>query len=453
MTPPEGGGEEPEQEDCGFTEFDCHAANAINGWFTDLIESASEPVVEVLGSTLFATPEIESSQMATVRELWSTSQAIAATWFVLLVTLAGVTLMTGQTMPGGVSPRELATGVVWAFISANTSLALIGYLVTFANGLSQAFLSGAREDIDPPRVARTVVDGILSSVASQGVFIALVALVAVVLAVCVGFSYVMRLALTMCVIAIAPVALMFHALPMTSGIARLWWRALVGLLAVQVCQAFVLAMAFRVLVGSDGDDVHTPLFPDDDSALLELLLIICLLFILVRIPGWVARPVWQAAQPPRLLTSMIKTFVLYRGMGKLLGRGGAAARTALPPSSPGTKAPPRGGPKPPPASPPGPRPLPGEPRPLGGTPPPRPTPPPAAAPPSPAPGRVLRTDRTETANSRRPPAPRRPQPTRWPSGVPPTAPRRPAPRRPGERPAPRTTARRPAPNTRPRRNR
>ncbi|MCD0450414.1 hypothetical protein LO762_14615 [Actinocorallia sp. API 0066] len=242
-------------------------------------------MAKVLGSTLSATPEVESSQMATVRELWSTSQAIAATCFVLLVTLAGAALMAGQAMPGGITPRELAAGVVWAFISANISLSLIGYLVTFANGLSRAFLTGASQAIDPARVARVIVDRILLSVATRGVFIALVALVAVVLAVCVGFTYVMRLALTMCVIAVAPITLMFHALPMTSGIARLWWRALAGLLAVQVCQSFVLATAFRVLVASDGDDTHPPFFPDDDSALLELLLIICLLFILVRIPG------------------------------------------------------------------------------------------------------------------------------------------------------------------------
>lgn len=51
--------------------------------------------------------------------------------------------------------------------------------------------------------------------------------------------------------------------------------------------------------------------------LTDLLVAIALLWVLIRIPSWVARSVWQPAQP-RMLGQMLKTFVLYRGIGSLM---------------------------------------------------------------------------------------------------------------------------------------
>ncbi len=50
-------------------------------------------------------------------------------------------------------------------------------------------------------------------------------------------TYVVRVALTIVLIAGAPLALMFHALPQTEGIAYWWWKAFGGCLAIQVGQS------------------------------------------------------------------------------------------------------------------------------------------------------------------------------------------------------------------------
>ncbi|WP_285498218.1 hypothetical protein [Actinomadura sp. NBRC 104425] len=326
-----------DKDGCGFLDVGCKTKKAVNGWLADMLNSAKRPVLEFVAATALGTPEIDSASMRRVREVWGVSQTIANTCFVLLVTVAGVLLMAGQCVPGELSPKELLPRLVLAFAAANLSLIVIGYGISVANALARCFLESGPEKITVHGLATTLDSGLLTNVTSGGAFMLLVGLVVIALAVCVAFIYVMRLAITMVLISAAPLALMFHALPMTDGLARLWWRGITGILAIQDCQSLVLVTAFHVLLTepADGDGIVLGIPSKND--LLDLLLAIGLLMVLIRIPGWVARTVWRPAQP-RLLGQLIKTFVLYRGIGALLGKAGkgAAARSVRrPPSRPG----------------------------------------------------------------------------------------------------------------------
>ncbi|NRQ30656.1 hypothetical protein HII36_02210 [Nonomuraea sp. NN258] len=349
-TPPSA--ELTEQADCGFIDVACEARQAVDAWFTHLVESAAKPVFEMLGSTVLATPELSSPEMARAKQLWELSRTIANTCFVLLVTAAGVMLMVGQALPGEASARQLLPRLVWAFLAANLSLIAIEHAIVLANGLSQAFLSEGASRIDPASVFDAIKKAVLAGIATRGVFFAIVALVVVVLAVGVMFTYVVRLALTMVVIAAAPLALIFHALPMTDGLARLWWRAITGLLAIQMCQSLVLVTALQLLFSpSPGDD--DSFWVPTSADMTDLLMAICLLFVLLKIPGWVARTIWQANKP-QMLSQLVKSLVVYRGLSMLLGRGLGTARAARRPKPP---TPPSGGggggPSGPPGGPPG----------------------------------------------------------------------------------------------------
>ncbi|NYI93720.1 hypothetical protein HNR02_007095 [Amycolatopsis endophytica] len=59
-------------------------------------------------------------------------------------------------------------------------------------------------------------------------------------------TYVVRVALTIILIVAAPLALMFHALPQTEGIAYWWWKAYGGCLAIQLGQSLTLITALKV---------------------------------------------------------------------------------------------------------------------------------------------------------------------------------------------------------------
>lgn len=315
---PEGG--------CGVLDLPCMAKEAVTGWFKDLVESARRPVFRLLSATIFGTPEIDSAEMRRPREVWGTSRVIANTCFVLLVTLAGVLLMAGQSLPGQLTVKELVPRLVVAFLAVNMSLPLIGYGISLANGLARAFLADGGRRIDPAAAAEVLANGVTASIHTVGAFFALLALVAIVLALIVGFIYIVRLAITMVLIAAAPLALMFHALPQTDGLARLWWRAITGMLAIQVCQSLVFVTALRLLFSRSGSGAVFPGMPATKADAIDLLLIICLLWMMIRIPAWVAQTIWRNAQP-RMLLQLIKTFLIYRTVGAALGAVGRTVRS------------------------------------------------------------------------------------------------------------------------------
>ncbi|MEU9018667.1 hypothetical protein [Actinomadura sp. NPDC048394] len=323
----------------------CMAKQAVNGWFADLVTSTAKPIFHLLSQTVLGTPPVNSADMARARDLWGVSQTIANTCYVLLITVGGALLMAGHSLPGGeLTPGQLVARLLGAFAASNLSLILIGYAITFANGLSGAFLDAGAEAIDPSRVAKSIAAYLVASLVPNQPFTIFIGLGVVVLALCVAFIYIIRIALTMVLIAAAPVALMFHALPITDGLARMWWRSISGVLAIGVCQALILATAFRLLFS----DIHHPggdsgnHFPGIASGTgSDLLLALCLLWIMVRVPSWVARTIWRAAQPSAL-TGLVKSLILYRGLGALTRRRVPAPRNFWnPPPPPPAPPPPR----------------------------------------------------------------------------------------------------------------
>lgn len=329
---------------CGFADLACMAGDAVTGWFRDLVESASKPTFAFLSATVLGTPEIDSPEMKRARELWGTSQWIANTCFLLMVTITGILLMAGQSLPGELSPKELLPRLLLAFLASNLSLILIGHGISLANGLAKAFLTAGGNKIDPAQAGTVLGNGVEASINTVGTFFVLVALVAVALALIVAFIYVARLAITMVLIAAAPLALMFHALPMTDGIARLWWRGITGMLAIQVCQSLVLVSALQVLFADTKDDGPFHGVPTTEQDLIDVLLAICLLWVMIRIPSWVARTIWRSAQP-RMLGQLVRSFLVYRTVGAAFGavgravRGGRATHTSKHRGGPGSGGP------------------------------------------------------------------------------------------------------------------
>jgi hypothetical protein len=313
-----------ESGSCGMLDLGCRAREAVTGWFRDLVKTAADPTFKLLGSTVLATPEMNSIEMSRARELWDTSQTIANTCFVLLISLAGVTLMAGTSLPRETGIKDLLPRVVFGFLLANLSLTLIGYAITFANGLARAFLEAGNHKIDPGQAADVLARGVELAVNTGGAFMVLLALLTVVLAAGVAFIYVVRLAATMVLIAGAPIALMFHALPFTEGLALLWWRAITGLLAIQVCQSLVFATALELLFAPDAPGGGTGNFhgiPTTKHDAIDLLMMMCLLWILIRIPSWVSRTIWRQGRP-RVSQHLVRAVIAYKtlGMGQVFNR-------------------------------------------------------------------------------------------------------------------------------------
>ena len=306
---------------CGPLDLSCHVSGAIDAWFAHLVSSAVNPVFGLLGRTLLSTPQV--GQLGTVRGMWAGSLAIADACYVLLVLAGGVLVMGHHNVQASYAVKDIAPRLVTGFLAANLSLPLAGRAITIADGLSAAL---AGQGLDPAASAamlRTLVNRVLTS---GGMFLVLLALLAVALAVVLCAIFAARLMLTVLLVAVAPLALACHALPQTDGIARWWWRAFAGVLAIQAAQAVVLVAAARIFLTEQWD--ITAIGQPAGASPFDAIQLLCVLYILVRIPTWIGRRTWSSRGGPSPLRSAARfafyAIVLRRVTPALSGRAGTA---------------------------------------------------------------------------------------------------------------------------------
>ena len=250
----------------------------IDAWFRGLVTDALNPMLDLIGKTVLATPQVAGQ--GEVGQIWLISLGIADGLLVLFLLAAGALLMTNETLHSRYALKDALPRIVIAAVAANASLSLSGQLIAFANSLSAGFLAGG---VDPAQASLQLKNFILGAVAGSGIFVILLGLFAAALAVVLLILYIVRATVVLILIAGAPLLLITHALPQTDGLARLWWRGMTAALGVQVAQALVLATAVRVFFNSGG---RQALGLSVTGNLIDLLVCLCLFWILIRIPFW-----------------------------------------------------------------------------------------------------------------------------------------------------------------------
>ena len=238
----------------------------------------------------------------------------------------------------------MAPRIVLGFLAANLSMVLMSKGIDLANGLSAAF---AGEGVSPQAAAQSLISTLGTSVTSDGIFIVLLELAGVILALVLAAVYVIRLMAVVLLAAAAPVLLALYALPQTAWAARWWWRALTAALAIQVAQGLVMTAAVRVFFSAGWLPWHVT------GGLAHILVTLCLLYILMRIPFWIARPVLSpfGSSPLRRAARFVFTAAVLSRVAPVLrgtagagrgraGAGGTAAarRRTGPGGSPGRAA-------------------------------------------------------------------------------------------------------------------
>jgi hypothetical protein len=294
----------------------------INLWFATLVAAAMNPALDALAVTVLATPDVAGNER--LFDLWTATAAIANSAFVLLATIGAITAMGHQTVQTRYAVKEVLPRLAMAILATNTSFLICGKIVEAVNALSKAIVG---EDFDSKRAAAQLRQLILPPSNSQ-IFYTLLALVAIILLVLLLISFLMRAALVLLLVVAAPLALALHALPQTDGLARFWWRAFGGLLIIQVGQSLTLILAVRIFFNQDGRFLLGAAL---SGQLINLILALCLLIILVRIPSWISRRVFAQSGGRSTLARIVKYAVIskltapvLRGMN--LGRSGNAGR-------------------------------------------------------------------------------------------------------------------------------
>lgn len=286
---------------------------AINDWFRDLVSSALKAVLDTMVAAVLSTPDV--ALFPKVVNVWSVTQGIANTIFVLLIVIGGAIVMGYETVQTRYTLKEIAPRVVFAFLAANASLSLVSRGIQIANALATAFLG---QGASPQNLVTELNSNIMNQIGAAGIFLLLLALVLIVLIVILLFVWIIRVALTVVLTAAGPLALAFHATPYTEGIARLWWRAVVGLLGIQVVQALTLIVALRTFFQAAD---MTPGVLSAAGGVMAFLAFLVLIYIEIKIPVWVFHHVWGGGR------STLATIAKYAVLGKALGVVGMGRRS------------------------------------------------------------------------------------------------------------------------------
>ena len=260
-------------------------SGAIDAWLSALVTSALDPVLSLLGHSLLSTPDLAA--IPRVVSLWALAASAANATLVLFVLVGAAVVMGHETLQTRYAAKDIAPRIVVAAVAVNASLALAGLGIHLADALSGALLGGGLSSASAAVALRHLVVGAL---VGGGSFLVLLGLVVAVLAVVLLATFVIRVALTVVLVVAAPLALVCHALPHSEGLARLWWRALAACLVVQVGQALVLVTALRVFLAPGGSGA---LGLTGAGGLVDLVVAVCLCWVLVRLPAWAARAVFS----------------------------------------------------------------------------------------------------------------------------------------------------------------
>jgi len=308
-SPSDGAGEDTGsgQDKPGFFDVTGRVKAAIDGWMADLVTSALNPTLRLLGRTLLSTPDLTGDQR--IQQLWTGSQIAANSVFVLFIVAGGVLIMAGESLHSEQTRytlKEVGPRLLVAFVAANVSLQLIAPMIEFANAFTTAVVGNG---LDPAAAGQRLTEILVGAIVSGPMFLRVMGIVTAVLAVIVVLSYILRVTVTILLIVSAPLFLMCHALAVTNPAARFWWRALAGCLAIQLGQGITLLTAMRLFFTPTGSSIFG--LPDSAS-LINVLVATCMLWILARIPFWVSKAVFSRGRSS--VVGIVRSVILVRGL-------------------------------------------------------------------------------------------------------------------------------------------
>jgi hypothetical protein len=201
--------------------------------------------------------------------VWRVSLGLAAGLGALLVAIAGGLVAYPGSLPWRLPMREIALRALAAVLLATQSLALFGWAIGACNAIVAAFV-GAHA-VTAALSAPAPASGLIAFVLSVVPYMALLVVLAVV--------YAVRLVELVALAALAPLAAITAIHPIADGLLRAWAAEALAVLLLQPAQAVVLVLVQVALAD----------LPGLTSAPATLVSTLALMYLTLRLPGWLRR--------------------------------------------------------------------------------------------------------------------------------------------------------------------
>jgi hypothetical protein len=279
----------------------------ILDWFAGLLLDSLNTLIAAITQVLLITPDVTALpqvQALTGRAVW-----VVDTVFVLVFLAAGIlTMVAGSSERARYGVKDLLPRCVVGFVTAHFSQLIAGTMIRLANAVTGAL---TEQNFDNDGALQAIKRGLTGARDQTGGLLFLVCLAIILfLLAATACSVIVRFAVALVLTAGAPLALMLHALPQTDPVARLWWRCYLGLLAVPVCQGFVLFAAQWMLLEPATMLPALGLSTADPGGVLNLFVVMVLLWTTVKVPGLVRRYATSGGRSTNVLGAVVRVVVV-----------------------------------------------------------------------------------------------------------------------------------------------
>jgi hypothetical protein len=302
---------------------------AVLDWFAGTILGALNTLWDLLSATAFVSPDVTA--LPQVTGLARTSLGVVNACYVLAFLWAAILVMGRDMIQARHGPGELVPRLIIGLIAANLAVPLCSALIQLANALTAGLTS---QDLTVPgsfgqlRATTAAALNDQNGASPAGFLLLLLGLLIGVLVGILLVQWIVRLGVLVLAVGIAPIALALHGTPQTEGAAKLWWRTILGTLGTVVLQAVALHTALTIFLNPDTNLAVLGL-PGDPGATMNLFIVVCLVWGVVKIPGLLRRYVTQSR--PSAVGTILRVVVvqqLTRGLSRAVGAGRGAARLA-----------------------------------------------------------------------------------------------------------------------------
>jgi len=313
----------------------------ILDWFAKTILGALNALWDLLSATVFVSPDV--TQLPQVTAFASTSLGIVNVCYVLAFLWMAILVMGRDTIQAKYGPGELIPRLIIGLIGANFAIPLCSTIIGLANAFTAALTS---QNITAPgsmqQLRATTISAIDGQTGANAVSFLLL-LIGLLIAVLVGIlvvQWIIRLGVLVVAVGIAPIALALHGTPQTEGAAKLWWRTILGTLGTVVIQAVALHTTLTIFLNPNTNlPVLGLLLPGGDpGAVMNLLIVVCLLWGVIKVPALMRRYITQTRPSAMgMILRVVLVQQLTRGISRAFSSGRGAAR-AVPAARPAARA-------------------------------------------------------------------------------------------------------------------
>ncbi|GAB3260445.1 hypothetical protein [Kineosporia babensis] len=220
-----------------------------------------------------------------VMDLAARSLQMVQAGYVVLAMIAAVLALGHGGLSGTFSAKDVLQRMVLGFVAAHESTWIVRQFTDVTNALITGLAPSGLETLGDLGVSEISVDDVLPShLILSTVLFALILFLLLWLVV----SWLVRFAGLSIAVGLGPLALACHAVPWLDPIAQAWWRDVSAVMLTVLGQALTMHLGILLFMdpGPQGTDLAA--FSGTDN-LINLLLTLCLLIMVLRVPAVVAR--------------------------------------------------------------------------------------------------------------------------------------------------------------------